>query len=67
MSSHLKSWPELNFMDADIVANIIKKENPNFQPIILLAGTPTTRDLKPGRVRLFTNVEGRVVIIPQEG
>lgn len=63
----VKSWPALNFMDARTVANIIKKENPDFQIFILLAGSPVTKDLKHGRVRLFTNMEEIVVIVPQEG
>ena len=54
-------------MDARTVANIIKKENPDFQIFILLAGSPVTKDLKHGRVRLFTNMEEIVVIVPQEG
>ncbi|CAK9309386.1 unnamed protein product [Citrullus colocynthis] len=67
MAYHFKSWPELNLMDANTVANIIKKEHPNFKSVKMLAGSPVTQDIQQGRVRLFTNVEERVVQIPQEG
>ncbi|CAK9309384.1 unnamed protein product, partial [Citrullus colocynthis] len=67
MSYHLKSWPALVFMDANTVANIIKKEHPDFQIIKMMAGSPVTKDLKHGRVRLFTNVEEIVVEVPHEG
>ncbi|KAG6571807.1 hypothetical protein SDJN03_28535, partial [Cucurbita argyrosperma subsp. sororia] len=67
MAYVLKSWPELNLMQASTVENIIKRQHPEFQIVILLAGSPVTKDLKHGRVRLFVNILGIVVEIPREG
>ncbi|GAA1382509.1 hypothetical protein GCM10009639_01720 [Kitasatospora putterlickiae] len=64
---NLKSWPHLAFIDAGTVASIIKAENPDFQPVVVLAGSPVTKDLQSGRVRLFVNVQNLVIEVPREG
>ena len=49
------------------MANAIKTENPNFEIVRVPEGTPVTKDIIPGRVRLVVDANGKVVNVPQEG
>ena len=61
------SWPELVGAQGVDAAAMIERENPNVSAIILLEGTPFTRDISCTRVRVWVNTNGIVVEIPRIG
>ncbi|WOG89048.1 hypothetical protein DCAR_0208284 [Daucus carota subsp. sativus] len=58
------SWPELVGEDGLAAAEIVEKENPNVNAIVLLVGTPVTRDFRCDRVWVWVNEDGIVVCTP---
>ena len=61
------SWPELVFIESSIAVHLIKKDNPDVKTIVLLAGTGGTKDFRHDRVRVFVNINDKVVEVPQVG
>ncbi|KAK1428380.1 hypothetical protein QVD17_17213 [Tagetes erecta] len=58
------SWPELVGATGEAAATKIEKENPRVDAIVLLDGTPTTRDLRCDRVWVWVNSNGVVIRTP---
>ncbi|EMS48067.1 Subtilisin-chymotrypsin inhibitor-2A [Triticum urartu] len=50
-----KSWPEVVGKSIKGVTEIILKDKPDADIVVLPAGSPVTRDLKPNRVRIFVD------------
>ncbi|CAI9288488.1 unnamed protein product [Lactuca saligna] len=61
------SWPELVGATGDAAAKKIEKENPRVDAIVLLDGTPTTRDFRCDRVWVWVNSSGVVIRTPKIG
>ncbi|TXG72218.1 hypothetical protein EZV62_000798 [Acer yangbiense] len=61
------SWPELVGAQGVDAAATIERENPNVSAIILLEGTPVTRDISCTRVRVWVNTNGIIIEIPRIG
>ncbi|TXG72223.1 hypothetical protein EZV62_000802 [Acer yangbiense] len=61
------SWPELVGAQGVDAAATIERENPNVSAIILLEGTPVTRDISCTRVRVWVNSNGIIIEIPRIG
>ncbi|KNA21305.1 hypothetical protein SOVF_043910 [Spinacia oleracea] len=60
-----KSWPELVGKDGNEAAEIIKSENCFVKlTVVLLEGTPVTKDFRCDRVRVFVDACGKVVETP---
>ncbi|CAO2826554.1 unnamed protein product [Amaranthus hypochondriacus] len=62
-----KDWPELVFVEADVAAKIIEKENPKVKAQKILAGSPRILNFDCGRVWLDVNINDVVVQIPRVG
>ena len=58
------AWPELCGVPGEDAAATIRRENPWLNPIILLEGTPVTREIRCDRVRIWVNESGNVVVVP---
>ncbi|KAF9608946.1 hypothetical protein IFM89_024585 [Coptis chinensis] len=58
-------WPELIGYDGEVAAARIERENPLVNAIVLLEGTPVTRDFRCDRVWVWVDREGKVVRAPQ--
>ncbi|KAM3406048.1 hypothetical protein ACQJBY_000226 [Aegilops geniculata] len=50
-----KSWPEVVGKSIKEAREIILKDKPDADIVVLPAGSPVTRDLKPNRVRIFVD------------
>ncbi|KAL5561768.1 hypothetical protein UlMin_031515 [Ulmus minor] len=61
------SWPELVGANGKEAAEQIEKENENVDAIVILEGTPTTRDFRCERVWVWVNDYGVVTRIPRTG
>ena len=61
------SWPELVGKNGEVAAAIIEKENPFVHAIVLLEGTPVTKDYRIDRVRVWVNKKGKVIRVPRIG
>ncbi|GLT45925.1 hypothetical protein SLA2020_197200 [Shorea laevis] len=60
-------WPELLWANGKAVAATIRRENPNVDAVVLLDGTPVTRDFRCNRVRVWVNEQGQVTEVPRIG
>ncbi|CAF1385542.1 unnamed protein product [Rotaria sp. Silwood1] len=60
-----KSWPQYVGQDASEVEQKIKDEG--YEPVILPQGSPTTRDYRLDRVRIFVDNNNKVVQTPTNG
>ncbi|KAK1428386.1 hypothetical protein QVD17_17219 [Tagetes erecta] len=61
------SWPELVGSTGDAAAAKIEKENPLVDAIVLLDGTPTTKDFRCNRVWVWVDSHGVVLRPPKIG
>ncbi|KAI3668057.1 hypothetical protein L6452_43132 [Arctium lappa] len=61
------SWPELVGKKGEAAATKIEKENPHVDAIVLLDGTPTTRDFRCDRVWVWVDSHGTVLRSPRIG
>ncbi|KAK7268794.1 hypothetical protein RIF29_21503 [Crotalaria pallida] len=61
------SWPELVGMKGTVAEATIERENPLVDAIIVLEGTPVTRDFLCDRVRVWVNTDGIVTQVPHIG
>ncbi|PWA46627.1 proteinase inhibitor I13 [Artemisia annua] len=59
------SWPELVGATGEAAAATIERENPLVNAIVLLDGTPTTRDFRCDRVWVWVNSSGIVLRPPR--
>lgn len=66
-SYKLKSWPELENMDADDAVDIISKEYPEARVHKVPAGADVTDDHRSKRVRVFYDNSNNVVGCPRNG
>lgn len=56
-------WPELVNTNSAEAAERIRQENPNITEVVILAeGSPTTRDFRLNRVRVFENTQTHLVV-----
>ncbi|KAF5193067.1 Proteinase inhibitor [Thalictrum thalictroides] len=60
-----REWPELIGYDGEVAARRIEKENPLVNAIVLLEGTPVTKDFRCDRVWVWINKQGKVVRTPR--
>ncbi len=51
----MPSWPDLVGKHVDEVKSTLLSENPDFQFQVLPVNSPTTRDFRENRVRLFVD------------
>ncbi len=51
----MPNWPELIGKNIEEAKNFILSENPDFNVEVLPVNSPTTRDLRPNRVRIFVD------------
>ncbi|KAI7726532.1 hypothetical protein M8C21_016222 [Ambrosia artemisiifolia] len=58
------SWPELVGKTGVVAADIVEKENPLVNAIVILEGTPVTRDFRCDRVWVWVNTDGVVIRTP---
>ncbi|KAL1532234.1 hypothetical protein AAHA92_32265 [Salvia divinorum] len=58
------SWPELVGKKAEEAAVVIESENPLVNTIILVVGTPTTKDFRCDRVWIWVDECGYVLRTP---
>ncbi|PWA76143.1 inhibitor of trypsin and hageman factor [Artemisia annua] len=68
--SHCKgksSWPELVGATGEGAAARIERENPHVDAIVLLDGSPTTKDFRCNRVWVWVNSHGVVIRPPKIG
>lgn len=61
------SWPELLGAKGEDAAKKIEKENHNVDAIVILEGTPVTKDFRCDRVRVWVNTSGIVIEVPRIG
>ncbi|OMO78440.1 Proteinase inhibitor I13, potato inhibitor I [Corchorus capsularis] len=61
------SWLELLGKSGETAKATVESENSNVSAIVLLEGTPVTKDFRCDRVRIFVNEQGHVVQVPQIG
>ncbi|KAG6495685.1 hypothetical protein ZIOFF_043511 [Zingiber officinale] len=61
------SWPELVGVNGNKAVTIIEKENPNVEAITVLIGSPTTKDFRCNRVRVWVDEYGIVGEVPHIG
>ncbi|KAJ4726832.1 Proteinase inhibitor [Melia azedarach] len=61
------SWPELVGEAGEAAAAKVEKENPNVNAIVILDGTPVTKDFRCNRVWVWVNNSGTVIRTPRVG
>ncbi|KAF8394317.1 hypothetical protein HHK36_020524 [Tetracentron sinense] len=61
------SWPELVGENGETAAAKIEKENHNVDAIVLLEGTPVTKDFRCNRVWVWVDEKGNVTRAPRIG
>ncbi|PWA54177.1 proteinase inhibitor I13 [Artemisia annua] len=61
------SWPELVGATGEGAAARIERENPHVNAIVLLDGSPTTKDFRCNRVWVWVNSHGVVIRPPEIG
>lgn len=62
-----RRWPEVVGLTADAAQEIILKELPEAQIVVVEEGSPVTADFVENRVRLFVNDDYVVVLVPFNG
>ncbi|KAL5202828.1 hypothetical protein ABZP36_013780 [Zizania latifolia] len=50
------SWPEVVGMPVDKAREVILKDKPDADIVVLPVGTPVTKDFRPNRVRIFVDI-----------
>ncbi|KAF9608947.1 hypothetical protein IFM89_012115 [Coptis chinensis] len=60
-------WLELIGSDGNIAKATIERQNPLVIAIVLLEGTPVSRDFKCNRVIIWVNTLGKVTRVPVVG
>jgi hypothetical protein len=50
-----RTWPEVVGLPIKEAREIILKDKPDADIVVLPVGTPTTKDLRPNRVRIFVD------------
>ncbi|CAF1253359.1 unnamed protein product [Adineta steineri] len=65
--SEKQSWPELVGIPVDEAIARIKSHDSRLNIIKVKENSPTTRDLRPNRVRIFYDENGNVVSEPHTG
>ena len=65
--SERRSWPQLVGMPVDQAIAIIQQENPGINVVKLPENSPTTRDFRLNRVRVFHDADGNVTSEPRTG
>ena len=63
----VSKWGNLTGKTSEQAKAQILKNNPGLNVIIQPENSPTTRDLRMDRVRVFVNTQGRVVSQPRIG
>ncbi|KAI3668058.1 hypothetical protein L6452_43133 [Arctium lappa] len=58
------SWPELVGKNGEDAAVKIEQENPHVHAIVILDGTPVTKDFRCDRVRVWVDCHGTVIRTP---
>ncbi|EPS59152.1 hypothetical protein M569_15657, partial [Genlisea aurea] len=58
------SWPELVGFNGREAAAVVERENPFVHPIVILDGTPVTRDFRCDRVWVWVDRRGIVIRPP---
>ncbi|CAL0321137.1 unnamed protein product [Lupinus luteus] len=61
------SWPELVGVQGTEAEATIEKENPLVDAIVLLEGTPVTKDFRCDRVWVWVDTNGIVIKVPTIG
>ena len=61
------SWPEVMNMKGNEAKDMILKDCPDCNVIVMNEHSPMTRDLRPMRVRVPVNDEGFVTHVPYRG
>ncbi|OVA05295.1 Proteinase inhibitor I13 [Macleaya cordata] len=61
------SWTELVGVDGEIAAATIERQNRNVDAIVLLEGTPVTKDFRCTRVWVWVDDRGKVTKTPRIG
>ncbi|KAF3436191.1 hypothetical protein FNV43_RR23283 [Rhamnella rubrinervis] len=61
------SWPELLGAKGEDAEKKIEKENHNVDAVVILEGTPVTKDYRCNRVRVWVNRSGIVTEVPRIG
>ncbi|RZC83601.1 hypothetical protein C5167_046389 [Papaver somniferum] len=59
------SWPELVGYSGETAARIIERQNHNVNAIVLLDGTPTTKDFRCDRVWVWIDEARKVIRTPK--
>ncbi|CAB4321886.1 unnamed protein product [Prunus armeniaca] len=62
-----KSWPEVVGQSGEDAAAKIERENRNVLAIVILEGSPTTRDLRCDMIWVWVNRNGIVTKAPKVG
>ncbi|CAL9023607.1 unnamed protein product [Prunus brigantina] len=62
-----KAWPEVVGHSGEDAAAKIERENHNVRAIVILEGSPATKDLRCDRVRVWINRNGVVITPPHVG
>lgn len=60
-------WAEMVGKTGEEVQAVIQKQNPKMNVVIVPEGHGVTMDYRQDRVRIYTNVEGKVDRIPRIG
>ncbi|VVB03256.1 unnamed protein product [Arabis nemorensis] len=61
------SWPELVRTNGDYAASLIERENSKVDAIVILEGTPVTKDFRCDRVWVWVDRNRIVVKVPTAG
>ncbi|KAJ9543573.1 hypothetical protein OSB04_023280 [Centaurea solstitialis] len=67
VNSRKDSWPELVGLKGEDAAKKIEQQNSHVKAIVLLDGTPTTRDFRCNRVWVWVDSHGIVLRPPKIG
>ena len=62
-----EAWPELVGKKGEEAAEVIESENKYVKALIILEGTPTTKEINCNRVRVWVDACGYVVTAPYVG
>ncbi|KAJ0052299.1 hypothetical protein Pint_01776 [Pistacia integerrima] len=63
----MSSWPELLGANEEATAAQIEKENNNVDAIVILEGSPTTKDFRCDRVWVWVDNDGKFTQVPTIG
>ncbi|CAD8085834.1 unnamed protein product [Paramecium primaurelia] len=67
MQAEKKEWPEAVGKTVDEAKQLILADDVEINVQVLLEGSPTTRDFRINRVRIFHNDKNIVVSVPRRG